>query len=122
MADHICPVCEKIFVRKQHLDYHLYKKKVKCNSPPKKKLIQKKRIHICNFCDTTFTRKDSLNRHIEHRCKKRYLNDKHYDNTEMIKKIISELDDIKKENEYLKNTIKKLTQKINQKKPIKCKK
>jgi uncharacterized C2H2 Zn-finger protein len=59
-----CHKCNKLFQKKQGLDYHLNKTKIKCNIKGLK-VIDGKNIFKCNKCDNTYTRLYYLNKHKE---------------------------------------------------------
>lgn len=76
---HVCPLCNKSFLRKRELDRHIAihtgMKPFKCTNCDKRfgrkdKLVRHMRIHEnkifnCQICGNTFTRKDSLAQHMK---------------------------------------------------------
>ena len=75
-----------------------------------KNLSKKLKVHMkpkCDFCGKLFVQKCSLNRHVKKSCKIKKQQDIEKEHT--IEKIIEELEQIKQENEKLKNNINKST-------------
>ena len=57
----------------------------------------------CNFCGKTFTRNNNLNRHLKDRCVQKKISDNQKE--EIFKMLISQMEELKKENNNLKEKI-----------------
>jgi len=80
-----CDLCDKIFKRKENLEYH------------KTKNACKKREYKCKICNKLFATKSGMYRHMRESCKVKKEDDKH--KIELYEKLVAltkEVDDIKK--------------------------
>jgi hypothetical protein len=138
MVNYTCQNCNKSFMRKNDLVYHMEKKKKPCRpihqltpintkNPPNttenppisanlknsaniKPLIEKTKDNSCLYCGLVFTRKDALKRHVDERCKVKKL--QHEEKETILELLIEKDKKIDKQNEQIEE-LKKMIEKLN---------
>ena len=94
---HQCPKCEKVFTRKENIDYHVLNNSCK-----------DKKYH-CKYCGAGFTDRANMYRHINHTCNEKRIYDEDEENTQTrIKEIIKNYEDSIKKNEELEKRLNKM--------------